>query len=50
MPVDVPRDNRVDVQVKVIDDSSMGADFPADRSGKYDLRFRVKAVAKPVGK
>jgi len=28
----------------------MGADFPSDRSGKYDLRFRVKAVAKPVGK
>ena len=48
--VDVPRDNKVDVQVKVIDDSSMGADFPSDRSGKYDLRFRVKAVAKPVGK
>ncbi len=48
--VDVPRDHRVDVQVKVIDDSSMGADFPSDRSGKYDLRFRVKAVAKPVGK
>jgi hypothetical protein len=48
--VDVPRDHKVDVQVKIIDDSSMGADFPADRSGKYDLRFRVKAVAKPVGK
>ena len=48
--VDVPRDNKVDVQVKIIDDSSMGADFPSDRSGKYDLRFRVKAVAKPVGK
>ena len=48
--VDVPRDNKVDVQVKVIDDSSMGGDFPSDRSGKYDLRLRVKAVAKPVGK
>lgn len=48
--VDVPRDQRVDVQVKILDDSSMGADFPSDRSGKYDLRFRVKAVAKPVGK
>lgn len=44
--VDVPRDHKVDVQVKVIDDSSMGADFPSDRSGKYDLRLRVKAVAK----
>jgi len=48
--VDVPRDNRLDVQVKIIDDSSMGGDFPGDKSGKYDLRFRVKAVAKPVGK
>ena len=48
--VDVPRDNRLDVQVKISDDSSMGGDFPADKSGKYDLRFRVKAVAKPVGK
>ena len=48
--VDVPRDHRVEVQVKVIDDSSMGKDFPADKSGKYDLRVRVKAVAKPVGK
>ncbi|MBX3212597.1 MAG: hypothetical protein KF850_11235 [Labilithrix sp.] len=48
--VDVPRDHKVDVQVKILDDSSMGGDFPSDRSGKYDLRFRVKAVAKPVGK
>lgn len=48
--VDVPRDNKVDVQVKLTDDSGMGADFPSDKSGKYDLRFRVKAVAKPVGK
>lgn len=48
--VDVPRDHRVAVEVKIIDDSSMGKDFPADRSGRYDLRVRVKAVAKPVGK
>ena len=48
--VDVPRDHKVTVEVKIIDDSSMGADFPSDKSGKYDLRFRVKAVAKPVGK
>jgi hypothetical protein len=47
--VDVPRDNKVNVEVKIIDDSSMGGDFPSDKSGKYDLRFRVKAVAKPVG-
>jgi hypothetical protein len=48
--IDVPRDNRVEVQVKILDDSSMGADFPSDKSGKYDLRLRVKAVAMPVGK
>ena len=48
--IDVPRDNRVEVQVKIVDDSSMGKDFPADKSGQYDLRLRVKAVAKPVGK
>ena len=48
--VDVPRDQRVAVEVKVIDDSSMGKDFPADKSGRYDLRVRVKAVAKPVAK
>ena len=48
--IDVPRDNKVDVQVKLIDDSGMGGDFPSDKSGKYDLRFRVKAVARPVGK
>lgn len=48
--VDVPRDHKVTVEVKIIDDSSMGGDFPSDKKGKYDLRFRVKAVAKPVGK
>jgi hypothetical protein len=48
--IDVPRDHRLEVQVKLIDDSAMGKDFPADRSGKYDLRLRVKAVAKPVAK
>jgi hypothetical protein len=48
--IDVPRDNRVEVQVKIIDDSTMGKEFPADKSGQYDLRLRVKAVAKPVGK
>lgn len=48
--IDVPRDHRVQVEVKIIDDSSMGKDFPADKSGRYDMRLRVKAVAKPVGK
>jgi hypothetical protein len=48
--IDVPRDHRVQVEVRILDDSSMGKDFPGDKSGKYDLRLRVKAVAKPVGK
>lgn len=48
--IDVPRDHRVEVQVRVIDDSDMGKAFPADKNGRYDLRLRVRAVAKPVGK
>jgi hypothetical protein len=48
--VDVPRDNRLNVELKIWDDSNMGADFPGDRSGRYDLRVRMKAQAKPVGK
>jgi hypothetical protein len=48
--VDVPRDQRLSVEVRIDDDSSMGGDFPSDKSGKYDLRFRVKAVAKAAGK
>lgn len=48
--VDVPRDHRVDVQVKLAFDSSMGKDFPGDRDGEYDLRMRVRAIAKPASK
>lgn len=48
--VDVPKDHRVEVEVRVIEDSTMGRDFPGDRSGKYDLRVRVRATAKPVVK
>jgi hypothetical protein len=48
--VDVPKDHRVEVEVRVIEDSTMGRDFPGDRSGKYDLRVRVRATAKPVSK
>lgn len=48
--VDVPRDHRVDVQVKLVDDSSMGKDFPGDLDGEYDLRLRVRAIAKPASK
>ena len=48
--VDVPKDQKLSLEVKILDDSTMGADFPSDRSGRYDLRVRAKAVAKPVGK
>jgi hypothetical protein len=50
MVVDVPKDEHLTLEIRIIDDSTMGADFPADRSGKYDLRVRAKAVSRPVGK
>jgi hypothetical protein len=43
--VDVPADERLSVEIKLWDDSSMGADFPTDKSGKYDLRVRARAEA-----
>ena len=46
--VDVPRDQRLAVQVSLVEDSSMAKDFPSGKSGKYDLRVKVKAVAKPA--
>jgi hypothetical protein len=48
--VDVPKDERLVVELRVEDDSNMGADFPGDHSGRYDLRVRAKASSKPVGK
>lgn len=48
--VDVPRDNRLELKIIVTDDSTMGADFPGDRSGRYDTKVRVKANARPVGR
>jgi hypothetical protein len=48
--VEVPRDQRLELRVTLADDSTMGADFPGDRSGRYDTRVRVKAVARPAGK
>jgi hypothetical protein len=50
MVVDVPKDEHLTLEVRIIDDSTMGADFPGDRSGRYDLRVRAKAVSRPVGK
>ena len=46
--VDVPKDQRLVVELRVTDDSTMGADFPGDRSGQYDLRVRMKATARAV--
>ncbi len=46
--VDVPPDQRLNVTLRLGDDSNMGGNFPSDRSGKYDLRVRIKASAAPV--
>jgi hypothetical protein len=36
------------VDLKLWDDSGMGADFPSDKSGQYDLRVRARAKAQPL--
>jgi hypothetical protein len=46
--VDVPADQRLAVDVKLSDDSSMGGDFPSDKSGQYELRIRARAKAQPL--
>jgi hypothetical protein len=46
--VDVPADQRLAVDVKLWDDSSMGGDFPGDKSGQYELRIRARAKAQPL--
>ncbi len=48
--VDVPRDNELTVEIEVDDYSGMGDDFPSGKSGKYDLRVKVKASAKALKK
>ncbi len=48
--VEVPKDEQLDVEVKITDESTMGGDFPSDRSGRYELRVRAKAVARPLKK
>jgi hypothetical protein len=48
--VEVPRDHRLELKVTIADDSTMGADFPGDRSGRYETKIRVKANARPVGR
>lgn len=47
--VDVPRDHRLAVEVRLDDDSTFGKDFEGDHKGTLDLRVRVRSVAKPVG-
>ena len=47
--VDVPKDQLLKVEVKLFDDSTMGADFPGDKSGRYDVRVRLRAKATPAG-
>ena len=44
--VDVPKEQRLELEVLLIDESDMGGDFPSDKSGRYDLRVRFKATAK----
>jgi hypothetical protein len=46
--VDVPGDQQLAVEVKIWDDSNMGADFPTDKKGQYELRIRARASAKPL--
>jgi hypothetical protein len=43
--VDVPADNRLAVQIKLWDDSNVGNEFPADKSGQYELRVRARVKA-----
>jgi hypothetical protein len=48
--VDVPADERLAVDVKLWDDSSMGGDFPGDKKGSYELRVRMRAKAQAIGR
>jgi hypothetical protein len=46
--VDVPADQRLGVELRLWDDSNMGADFPGDKKGTYELRVRMRAQAQPI--
>ena len=48
--VDVPKDQRLGVEIRVTDDSSMGSNFSSDGNGRYDLRVRMKVAARPVAR
>jgi hypothetical protein len=43
--LEVPENQRLEAVVRIDDDSNMGADFPADQRGTYELRVRVRAQA-----
>jgi hypothetical protein len=46
--VDVPKDSRLAVTLRVGDDSDIGAKFAGDHRGKYDVRVRMKVAATAV--
>jgi hypothetical protein len=46
--VEVPQDGRLSLEIKLWDDSNMGADFPGDKKGDYELRIRARAKAQPL--
>ena len=48
--VDVPADQRLGVDLKLWDDSSMGGDFPGEKKGSYELRVRMRAKAQAIGR
>ena len=48
--VEVPNDAKLSLELRVTDDSTMGADFPNEKRGRYDLGLRALAKAQPNGK
>jgi len=48
--VEVPSDQRLLVDLSLWDDSNMGADFPSDHEGRYDIRVRARAKAAPLSR
>jgi hypothetical protein len=48
--MEVPTDQKLSVDLQVTDDSGMGADFPGDRRGQYELRVRARAQAQAIGR
>jgi hypothetical protein len=46
--VEVPADGRLSMDIRLIDDSTIGGDFRSDRKGKYDLRLVAMTKARPL--